>query len=168
MRFSSRWLECRPTTLTPCSHDRHRERGDGKHHTHPMPDGISPEFRADLRGCDRGLSETGVGSLEVQRKHSEYENCKKGRDREQPGCWLVPEPADQSRDNGQTRRDDLERPEEAKEKRRVLAVPRQEGLRWKGPPERDKHRPLGDECPGGETQGKHRKKNEHASHGASA
>ena len=44
----------------------------------------------------------------------------------------------------------------------MLAVPSQEGLRLQGPPERDEHRTLGDKCPGGETQGKHRKKNEHA------
>ena len=63
---------------------RHRERSDGEHHTHPMPVGVSPEFHGDLRGCDRGLGETGVGSLEVQWKRGEHENCKKGRDREQP------------------------------------------------------------------------------------
>ena len=50
----------------------------------------------------------------------------------------------------------------------MLAVPGQEGLRLKGPPEGDEHRTLGDECPGGEAQGNHRKKNERTSHGASA
>ena len=66
------------------SHHRHGERSDGKHRTHPMPVGPSPEFRGDLRGCDRGLGETGVGLLEVQWERGEHENCKKGRDGEQP------------------------------------------------------------------------------------